>query len=176
MKNKEEMKLKKSKLNTRKNNFYFDYYYLLANIIELICFINLIIVFFLFIYSNLYLYNMNESRLSTTSNSFLDENDRTTHINFQANNKCEAINNKIPDKLKKTFYCTFSLFIVGIILFLVGTEEAIRNYSFKNGIAFWIIAFIILIPGAYYTYQFYKAQREKDIEIREEILDEIPVL
>jgi hypothetical protein len=84
--------------------------------------------------------------------------------------------NRIPRRLKKTFYCSLSLFLLGIILLILGIEEAIRRNKFDAGMTYIIIGVIVSIPGCYYTYQFYKAHRVDDIEDRKEIYGDIPEL
>ena len=82
--------------------------------------------------------------------------------------------NQVPRRLKKTFLCALTLFIIGIILLIVGIEESIRRSEIFNGITFGIISILILIPGGYYTYKFCKAKKTHEIDKRREILDSIP--
>ena len=43
-------------------------------------------------------------------------------------------------------------------------------------IMFWILAFLVLIPGGFYSYQFYKAKTSQKEYERQEIFDSIPKL
>jgi hypothetical protein len=92
----------------------------------------------------------------------------------------EAINNverfEIPINLKKTFIFTLILFILGLILIGIGFIEDIQAADPFEGITFWIVGGIVLIPGGYYTYQFCKARRSMDSQERENILNDIPEL
>jgi hypothetical protein len=84
--------------------------------------------------------------------------------------------NRIPRKLKKTFYYSLLLLLTAIILLIVGIEESVRNERFSDGMAFYILSFIVFIPGGYYVYQFFKAKITSDVEDRREILQSIPEL
>ena len=50
------------------------------------------------------------------------------------------------------------------------------NNNIFEGFFFWILSLLILIPGGYYSCQFYKAKRAKTETERKEILDRIPKL
>ena len=52
----------------------------------------------------------------------------------------------------------------------------IMNNNIFEGFFFWILSLLILIPGGYYSCQFYKAKRAKTETERKEILDRIPKL
>ena len=41
---------------------------------------------------------------------------------------------------------------------------------------FWVLGAIVIIPGGYYSYQFYKAKKTTDEYKRQDILDNIPEL
>ena len=41
---------------------------------------------------------------------------------------------------------------------------------------FWILGAIVIIPGGYYSYQFYRAKKTTDEYKRQDILDNIPEL
>ena len=80
----------------------------------------------------------------------------------------------IPLELKKTFRLTIALTVTGIILFLCGILKAIIIKKILGGIFFWILASLVLIPGGFYSYQFYKAKAAQKEYERQEILDSIP--
>ena len=123
---------------------------------------------------------MKSTQLSTSQHINLveDDNDLTSPRRSHGNNNDVSMDSiakhKIPKRLKKTFYCTFALLIVGIILSVVGVEESIRRENFYAGLTFYLLAFIVLIPGVYYTYQFCKAKRQKNEDLRRDIMDDIP--
>lgn len=82
----------------------------------------------------------------------------------------------IPSKLKRTFYCSLSLLVFGLVLVAVGTLRWIIIESFSEGASFFALAAIILIPGTFYSYQFCKARLTSDSDSRREILNDIPEL
>lgn len=90
---------------------------------------------------------------------------------FDQNKKFE-----IPKALKKSFYCSLSLLVLGIILIILGLIKIINSESFTEGLPFGILSFVLLIPGIFYTYQFLKAKYTKDVDLRLEIFSEIPEL
>ena len=83
---------------------------------------------------------------------------------------------EIPLKLKKTYYCSISLLIFGIILIIIGFIRALYKDAFNDGLSFFILATISLIPGVFYSYQFCKARLTNDYDKRKEILADIPQL
>ncbi len=90
--------------------------------------------------------------------------------------KDSVSHNKIPKKLFKTFLCALSLFIVGLISIGVAIYKFAKTDEIYTGIAFIFLGIITLIPGGYYLYQFVKAKRQKDIDKRREVLEDIPEL
>jgi hypothetical protein len=84
--------------------------------------------------------------------------------------------NKIPRRLKKTFYYSLILLVTAIILLIIGIEESFRNGSFQDGISFYVLSIIVFIPGGYYVYQFFKAKMAKDVENKRGIFEHIPEL
>ena len=124
--------------------------------------------------------------VSTLDNSFEKENIPLTQRNLiNPNNAINGENNTseiqneqkfymIPKTHKKTFYCTLSLFIVGIILLIVGIEEYIRTKELKISLCFIMLGVIVLIPGGFYIYKFIRLCFTSDIDEREEMIDEIP--
>ena len=83
---------------------------------------------------------------------------------------------KLPPNLKKTFIVTMILAGLGIILIILGFINAIADATPGGGIMFWILGTIVIIPGGYYSYQFYKAKKATDEYVRQDILDNIPEL
>ena len=83
---------------------------------------------------------------------------------------------KVPPNLKKTFIVTMILAGLGIILIVLGFINAIADATPGGGIMFWILGAIVIIPGGYYSYQFYKAKKATDEYVRQDILDNIPEL
>ena len=83
---------------------------------------------------------------------------------------------KIPSNLKKTFNFIIVLTIVGIILIFCGIIKAVMKHNIFEGFFFLILSILVLIPGGYYSFQFYKAKRAKSETERKEILDRIPKL
>lgn len=82
----------------------------------------------------------------------------------------------LPRKLRKTFCCVVSLLILGIILFIIGILKVKYQESLNEGIPFFVIGTIVLVPGVFYTYQFFKARYIADIDERHEIFSDIPQL
>ena len=119
--------------------------------------------------------NLLEKDVSINSN--LLEIHENHNNNLQNTDKIEQ-NKKfeIPKSLKKTFYLSLSLFIIGTILIIVGIIKITISESFTEGLPYWILAFVILIPGSFYQYQFIKAKYTKDMDLRRELLSEIPEL
>ena len=81
---------------------------------------------------------------------------------------------KIPQNLKKTFCFSLFLFTLGVTLIIMGFVHQINSFDPGRGLTFWILGGLVLIPGGFYVYQFCKAKRTKDAEMRTEILNEIP--
>ena len=82
----------------------------------------------------------------------------------------------LPSNLKRTFKFTIVLTIIGIILIFCGILKAILNHNVFEGLMFWVLALLVLIPGGFYSFQFYKAKKAKTEIERNEILDKIPKL
>ena len=83
---------------------------------------------------------------------------------------------KIPLRLKKTFIVSLILAGLGVVLIILGFINAIADATPGGGIMFWILGAIVIIPGGYYSYQFYKAKKATDEYKRQDILDNIPEL
>jgi len=84
--------------------------------------------------------------------------------------------NRLPTKLKKTFYISILLVILGLGLLIAGVIIAINTNNIQESFSYWILSIICLIPGVYYSVQFLRAKREQNEDYRREILDEIPTL
>ena len=83
---------------------------------------------------------------------------------------------KIPSNLKKTFIVTTILAGLGLILIILGFINEIASSTPGGGIMFWVLGGVVMIPGGYYSYQFFKAYRAKNEYVRNDILENIPVL
>ena len=83
---------------------------------------------------------------------------------------------RLPPELKKTYILTLALAILGIILIICGFIKAISDRTPGGGIMFWVLGSIVIIPGGFYLYQFYKAKHAKLNNERKLILDNIPQL
>ena len=83
---------------------------------------------------------------------------------------------KIPLRLKKTFIVSLILAGLGVVLIMLGFINAIADATPGGGIMFWVLGAIVIIPGGYYSYQFYKAKKTTDEYKRQDILDNIPEL
>ena len=83
---------------------------------------------------------------------------------------------KIPKELKKTFIIVLILAILGIVLIICGFIKAISDAAPGGGIMFWVLGIVVMIPGGFYSYQFYKAKKAKEEYRRQDILDNIPQL
>lgn len=84
--------------------------------------------------------------------------------------------NRIPSKLRKSFFISIILIILGFCLFVTGILEATDSPSIQESFVFFIIGLLCLIPGGYYFAQFIRAKTEKDEDLRREIFDDIPNL
>ena len=83
---------------------------------------------------------------------------------------------KVPPRLFKTFIVTLVLAILGLTLIILGCIESIAEHTPGKGIMFWILGGVVMIPGGFYSYQFYQARKAKDEYERENIFDNIPEL
>ena len=82
----------------------------------------------------------------------------------------------IPPTLKKTFFVSITLLLVGIVLIILGFIQSIATATPGGGIMFWVLGTVVIIPGGFYSYQFYKAKKAKEEYRRQDILDNIPQL
>ena len=104
---------------------------------------------------------------------FSQEVTTETNMDMKINLPKKISKFKIPQNLKKTFRFIIILTIIGIILIFCGIAKAIMNRNVLEGIFFWILAILVLIPGGFYSFQFCKAKRAKTEFQRQEILDKI---
>ena len=107
-------------------------------------------------------------------------NDYNFRIHENLETGTNNINNrekfKIPKELKKTFIIVLILAILGITLIICGFIKAISDATPGGGIMFWVLGTVVIIPGGFYSYQFYKAKKAKLEYRRQDILDNIPQL
>ena len=82
----------------------------------------------------------------------------------------------IPPELKKTYIFSLVLATLGITLIICGFIKAISDHTPGGGVMFWVLGSIVIIPGGFYMYQFYKAKHAKKNNERKLILDNIPQL
>ena len=83
---------------------------------------------------------------------------------------------RVPPELKKTFIIALILAILGVILIVCGCIKAISDRTPGGGIMFWVLGSIVIIPGGFYSFQFYMAKNTKQRYRRKIILDNIPRL
>ena len=116
--------------------------------------------------------NNNGEKRNRNGNKFKNEIEKLN------NNKSNDLNDEftIPPELHKTFIMTSILTIVGIILILVGILQSVITGRVLGGIMFWILSILVLIPGGFYSFQFYRAKNAQKYYERQEILDSIPKL
>ena len=65
---------------------------------------------------------------------------------------------------------------LGLVLFICGFIEKVAMADPGKGLTFWILGLVVMIPGGYYAYQFWKARRCEDEDKRDDILNAIPEL
>ena len=128
--------------------------------------------------------NSNFSEINIITNENNNNGEKRNRNKFK--NEIEKLNNNksndsndeftIPPELHKTFIMTSILTIVGIILILVGILQSVITGRVLGGIMFWILSILVLIPGGFYSFQFYRAKNAQKYYERQEILDSIPKL
>ncbi len=120
--------------------------------------------------------NTNNSNITRNNNNrlSLDMQNSEESIDKDLRNPEEKFH--VPDNLKKTFLCSLVLFIIGATLIGIGFIQDVAAADPGKGITFWTLGGIVMIPGGYYSYQFYKARKTKDVQEREDILNDIPEL
>ena len=112
---------------------------------------------------------MNE-KFNENNNDFNIHNNMD-NVETQPNDKF-----KVPPELKKTFIVTMILAVLGIALIICGFIKAVSDATPGGGIMFWVLGSVVIIPGGFYSYQFYKARKAKEQHRRQDILDNIPQL
>ena len=112
---------------------------------------------------------MNE-KIHENNNDFNIHNN-IDNIETQPNEKF-----KVPPELKKTFIVTMILAVLGVALIICGCIKAISDATPGGGVMFWVLGSVVIIPGGFYSYQFYKAKKAKEGHRRQDILDNIPQL
>ena len=117
-----------------------------------------------------------KSKVKNEKEELKNENNNIIINPINNNNISFPTKFKIPSKLKKTFIVSLILAGLGIILIILGFINAIADATPGGGIMFWILGTIVIIPGGYYSYQFYKAKKATDEYVRQDILDNIPEL
>ena len=105
-----------------------------------------------------------------------DNYDFHMHDNLDTNIPGQIEKFKIPPELKKTFIVVMILAILGVTLIICGFIKAISDATPGGGIMFWVLGTVVIIPGGFYSYQFYKAKKAKEEYRRQDILDNIPQL
>ena len=98
------------------------------------------------------------------------------HDNLETGGHEQMEKFKIPPELKKTFIIVMILAILGVTLIICGFIKAISDATPGGGIMFWVLGTVVIIPGGFYSYQFYKAKKAKEEYRRQDILDNIPQL
>ena len=102
--------------------------------------------------------------------------DFNMHENLDTGSPDQMEKFKIPPELKKTFIIVMILAVLGITLIICGFIKAISDATPGGGIMFWVLGTVVIIPGGFYSYQFYKARKAKEEYRRQDILDNIPQL
>ena len=82
----------------------------------------------------------------------------------------------IPPTLKKTMIFSILLLMIGILLILVGMAISLVTGSIRKGLSFFVLGCIVIIPGGFYSYQFYRLKKTEDEYERDDIIDQIPEL
>jgi hypothetical protein len=117
-----------------------------------------------------------KSKVKNEKEELKNENNNIIINPINNNNTSFPTKFQIPSKLKKTFIVSLILAGLGIILIILGFINAIADATPGGGIMFWVLGAIVIIPGGYYSYQFYKAKKTTDEYKRQDILDNIPEL
>lgn len=82
----------------------------------------------------------------------------------------------IHPKTKKVFIMTIILLLLSIILISFGIITYINNPTTSHIISCLFLGTLLLIPGAYYLYQFYLIKKTKNKHERKKIIDSLPKL
>ena len=117
-----------------------------------------------------------ELKEKPNNNDIYQDYNYKIHENIDIGVGCTKEKFKIPKELKKTFIIVLILAILGITLIICGFIKAISDATPGGGIMFWVLGTVVIIPGGFYSYQFYKAKKAKEEYRRQDILDNIPQL
>ena len=114
--------------------------------------------------------------INETKDKLQNDVDNLKIVKIENSNNISNNEFTIPPELKKTYRMTIILTITGIILILCGIIKAVIMKRISGGIMFWILSILVLIPGGFYSYQFYRAKTTNKEYERQEIFDSIPRL
>ena len=114
--------------------------------------------------------------INETKDKLQNDVDNLKTVKIENSNNISNNDFTIPPELKKTYRMTIILTITGIILILCGIIKAVIMKRISGGIIFWILSILVLIPGGFYSYQFYRAKTTNKEYERQEIFDSIPRL
>ena len=102
---------------------------------------------------------------------------RSLEIHNETDNDLQVVDKfTVPSNLKKTFIFSLVLAGMGLTLFILGFIQDVQAADPGKGITFWVLGGFVMIPGGYYSFQFWRARRTRDLDERDEILDNIPEL
>lgn len=109
---------------------------------------------------------------SATSPAALMKN--TNVFNFVATNNAKTSQIQANFQIeKKIVVLTFFLLVVGIGLYCAGFVIFAFSGKSKNGIVFWVIGTLVLIPGGYYFWKILLIIRMKNRRNKVEIIKEM---
>lgn len=109
---------------------------------------------------------------SATSPAALMKN--TNVFNFVATNNAKASQIQANFQIeKKIVVLTFFLLLVGVGLYCAGFVIFAFSGKSKNGIVFWVIGTLVLIPGGYYFWKILLIIRMKNRRNKVEIIKEM---
>ena len=75
---------------------------------------------------------------------------------------------------KKAVALAFFFMIAGFILFILGFFGDMQEWDPFNGFLFWGSGLVLFIPGFYFTCKVLQAYRTTDVNVRNNILRDIP--
>ena len=75
---------------------------------------------------------------------------------------------------KKAVALAFFFMVAGFILFICGFIDDLEDWDPFDGFLFWASGLILFVPGFYFTAKVIQAYRAKDMNVRFNILREIP--
>ena len=71
-------------------------------------------------------------------------------------------------------FLAFFFLIVGIAMFITGCFSNVREWDPFGGFLFWGSGLILAVPGFYFTKKVIDAYRTNDLNVRNNLLREIP--